>query len=205
MGAVWLAYLQRPPARVGFQEEPRLGRGVGAEEGFVAALARGVADEHATRPTSSRSKSSLVRRSRAAWAASATRQRFPGVGRDGAAARPPRCAPVYRRTSSGKANPRPRPIGRGTHSASTTQTCPKLKNGLRAVESNGSWCIAARLTHLPLLRARVSSPSKYSGCSAGSHRSACSNTLCPSASKLHCARAKNRWNTEIWRTPTAPD
>src|SRR5713101_6581795 len=146
----------------------------------------------ATRPTCSRSTSSLVRRSRVAWAVSATRRRCPVVGRDGASARPPRFAPVYRRTSSGKANPRPRPIGRGTHSASTTHTCPKLKNGLRAVESNGSWCIDARLTHLPLLRASVSSPSKYTGWSAGSHRSACWKTTCPRASRRHCARAKKR-------------
>ena len=38
-----------------------------------------------------------------------------------------------------------------------------LKNGLRALDRNGSWCIAARLTHLLLLRVSMSSPSSYRG------------------------------------------
>ena len=55
-----------------------------------------------------------------------------------------------------KGSPPPRAHSAGAPTAlSTTQTWPKLKNGLRAVESNGSWCIDARLTHLPALRASV--------------------------------------------------
>ena len=63
----------------------------------------------------------------------------------------------------------------------------------------------ARLTHLPLLRASVSSPTKCTGWSAGIQRTARSKTTRPTASRLHCARAKNRWNTEMWRSPTAPE
>ena len=111
---------------------------------------------------------------------------------------PPRLAPTYSRNSSGSANPRVPPIGNGTHSASTTQTCPKLQNGLRADDSNGSWGIVARLIPLPVLRASVSSIRMNSGWSAGIQRSASRKTTWPSASRLHCARLKNRWNTEMW-------
>jgi hypothetical protein len=45
---------------------------------------------------------------------------------------------VYNRTRIGSAKPRRSPIGKGTQSASTTQTCPKLKNGLRPLDSSGS-------------------------------------------------------------------
>ena len=113
-----------------------------------------------------------------------------------------------RRTAGTAAAARSRalpPIGNGTQSASTTQTCPKLQNGLRADDSNGSWCIVARLIPLPVLRASVSSIRTNSGWSAGIQASASRNTTCPTASRLHVARVKNRWNTEMWRRPTPPD
>jgi len=76
---------------------------------------------------------------------------------------PPRLVPTYRRNSTGRAKPRPLPKGKGTHRASTTQTCPKLANGLRALLSSGSWCMLARAMLLPPLRASVSSPNTTSG------------------------------------------
>ncbi len=113
--------------------------------------------------------------------------------------------PTYSRNSSGNANPRLPPSGNGTQSASTTQTCPKLQNGLRADDSNGSWCIVARLIPLPVLRASVSSIRRKSGWSAGIQTSANRNTTWPTASRLQVVRVKNRWNTEMWREPSPPD
>jgi hypothetical protein len=97
------------------------------------------------------------------------------------------------------------PIGSGTQSASTTQTCPKLQNGLRALDSSGSWCIVARAIPLPVFRASVSSISTNSGCSGGIQASARRNTTWPSASRLQVARLKNRWKTEMWQCSTPPD
>src|SRR5215210_7744683 len=163
------------------------------------------ATQPATRASNSRASASLVGRGCAAWAFSAACWRVPRRGRPGASRVPPRLAPTYSRKRRGSANPRLPPIGSGTHSARTTQTWPKLQNGLRADESSGSWCIVARLIPLPVLRASVSSIRTYSGCAAGIQASASRNTTRPTASRLQVARVKNRWNTEMWRCPTPPD
>ena len=110
---------------------------------------------------------------------------------------PPRLDPTYSRNSSGNAKPRAPPIGNGAQSARTTQTWPKLQNGLRADDSNGSWCIVASAIPFPVLRASVSSIRMDNGWSAGIQTSANRNTTCPTASKLHWLRAKHRWKTEL--------
>jgi hypothetical protein len=96
------------------------------------------------------------------------------------------------------------PNGSGTHRASTTHTCPKLENGLRVLDSSGSWCMLAGAMLLPPLRASVSSPSTTSGWSAGIQASASVNTTRPRASRLQDARLRNRWKTEMCRRPRAP-
>ena len=68
---------------------------------------------------------------------------------------------------------------------------PKLENGLRVLDSSGSWCMLAGAMLLPPLRASVSSPSTTSGWSAGIQASASVNTTRPRASRLQDARLRN--------------
>jgi hypothetical protein len=75
---------------------------------------------------------------------------------------------------------------------------------LRAVERSGSWWTDANPMHLPPFRASVSSPSRHSGRSAGTQRSAKWNTTSPTASSAQAARPKNRWKTETCLPPTPP-
>ncbi|HEX6675985.1 MAG TPA: hypothetical protein VF486_13260 [Actinomycetes bacterium] len=55
------------------------------------------------------------------------------------------------------------------------------------------------------MRASVSSTSTTSGWSAGIQRSASRYTTRPTASRLHVARLKNRWNTAMGDRSTPPD
>jgi hypothetical protein len=160
---------------------------IGAEARRVAAATDGVADDHdANRPVAERAVPE---------GGAAGGQRGDLTTTESDRQRIPATASRRHRLGSGQA------VATLARPATLIGPCPEGRVRAQAAEDldvrgstfqEGSWCIVASAIPLPVLRASVSSITTSSGCLAGIQASANQMTTCPTASRLHLARVKNR-------------